>query len=937
MNELLRAHVRDLGSEGKDIYYGYGMIDFSGAEFCDDGYCDEYGVFASDAPVYTRAVISNEDIVLTPLNYYSIQNLLLTKVKLYTDATNYVTMKLQDVESLVISGYDAESTEEQEVTINCEGVSTTIRVTNPADYPAGWQYIVNEDDEVLLTDYDDIRKIDYDNDIMTKIYVPSQIDGKNVVALYSPEKTVYYGENDEYSYVTKTPVFSGEYYTRDQTREVYLPTTVTRIDDETFAYFGELRKIVMEADAVGVGENAFYSAHKLKTVDGKISQLGERAFSGAEALKAVKLADGMTEIPNHAFSDCISLEEISIPSTVTSIGYYSFNNNSSLTRVEFLGNNIKTIGYDAFARTTKLRSITLPEGLERIEFDAFYKSGITSVYIPASVTYIASGIFDDCGNLNTIVVNDNNQTFFDISDMVLLKYEYSDIVLLRGTKYFAIPVGTTRIDSGAFSGITTLMNPIVIPDSVRSIYGRAFYGCTGLTEVTIPKGAYLSSGAFAAGMDENYNYINLDVKLNVYNDSPAYTYATSGEFEYETLDASYARVVDPFNYGDTLLDSTEVEMYYDYGTKENGTFVNHTGINGRRTVKRVSEMVSTAYSGDAEYFRIGDTYFDATYKDLLNNDATTRVNVTVSGEYPAYTIPTGLTGKYRKYTNTVELPEGFSWMRDVYMGEMGEHTFLARYTPSESETYAPVDNIEITVDVVPGRTKLSDPEITVASKVFDDGWNIDSEYITVNIDGLDEDDYDVSGWTYDKSGTTTAVIYIYLNWDAAENYGFGDNYESSYYYEIENYEILEPTLDVHNLTEGTASVTVLSDGITVAADKACIVVVTNDGGETYSKVQAVEVDTNVYKFEFEITSETEVTVALKGNLNSNDQAIDLLDANVIYRSLLNPSSVAYRALSPLENALADLNGDGVVDLLDANVIYRSLLNHDSMAYSEILW
>ncbi len=81
----------------------------------------------------------------------------------------------------------------------------------------------------------------------------------------------------------------------------------------------------------------------------------------------------------------------------------------------------------------------------------------------------------------------------------------------------------------------------------------------------------------------------------------------------------------------------------------------------------------------------------------------------------------------------------------------------------------------------------------------------------------------------------------------------------------------------------------------------------------------------------------EVVVALKGNLKDNDTEIDLLDANVIYRSLLNPSSPAYRELTPVEMILADLNGDHSVDLLDANVIYRSLLSHSSPAYQAITW
>ena len=51
VNLLFRKHVVDLGEEGKDIYYGYGMIDFKDAEFCEDAICDEYGVFKAELSV----------------------------------------------------------------------------------------------------------------------------------------------------------------------------------------------------------------------------------------------------------------------------------------------------------------------------------------------------------------------------------------------------------------------------------------------------------------------------------------------------------------------------------------------------------------------------------------------------------------------------------------------------------------------------------------------------------------------------------------------------------------------------------------------------------------------------------------------------------------------------------------------------------------------
>ena len=76
---------------------------------------------------------------------------------------------------------------------------------------------------------------------------------------------------------------------------------------------------------------------------------------------------------------------------------------------------------------------------------------------------------------------------------------------------------------------------------------------------------------------------------------------------------------------------------------------------------------------------------------------------------------------------------------------------------------------------------------------------------------------------------------------------------------------------------------------------------------------------------------------MKGNLKDDDTTINMLDATVIYRSLLSPDSDAYRALTPVEAILADLDGNQNINMLDATVIYRSLLSPDSPAYEEIQW
>ena len=63
-------------------------------------------------------------------------------------------------------------------------------------------------------------------------------------------------------------------------------------------------------------------------------------------------------------------------------------------------------------------------------------------------------------------------------------YEYNDDYVPESLKWVII-TGGTSIGSRAFYGCSGLTS-ITIPDSVTSIDGWAFYGCSGLTSITIP-------------------------------------------------------------------------------------------------------------------------------------------------------------------------------------------------------------------------------------------------------------------------------------------------------------------------------------------------------------------------------------------------------------------------------------------------------------------
>ena len=92
---------------------------------------------------------------------------------------------------------------------------------------------------------------------------------------------------------------------------------------------------------------------------------------------------------------------------VVSIGERAFANSTSLAKI-ILPNTLKRIEQSAFAGCTSLASVTLPESLNGIESNTFEGcTSLTQITLPNETNYIGWGAFEGCENLATINIGDD--------------------------------------------------------------------------------------------------------------------------------------------------------------------------------------------------------------------------------------------------------------------------------------------------------------------------------------------------------------------------------------------------------------------------------------------------------------------------------------------------------------------------------------------------
>ena len=190
---------------------------------------------------------------------------------------------------------------------------------------------------------------------------------------------------------------------------------------------------------------------------------------------------------------------LTIPSTVTHSGttynvigivMNAFSGCTGLTSVT-IPSSVTFIGGYTFYGCTGLTSVTIPNSVTSIDGYTFYGcTGLTSVTIPSSVTSIGSNAFNRCTGLTSVTIGSSvtsigGGAFASCSGLSVVNFNALSCTF------------SSSVVSSPFSGCTSLTT-LNIGDGVTNIPHYAFNGCTGLTSVTIPNSViYIGNVAFS--------------------------------------------------------------------------------------------------------------------------------------------------------------------------------------------------------------------------------------------------------------------------------------------------------------------------------------------------------------------------------------------------------------------------------------------------------
>ena len=305
---------------------------------------------------------------------------------------------------------------------------------------------------------------------------------------------------------------------------VTLTDSITQIGGGAF-YTTAIRNITLPTGltilgGVGYDPGVFNNCYYLESIviPSGVKKIENNTFNGCYSLASITLNEGLETISGAAFASCSSLTGLTLPSTITAItgsttyrmlsGCYfkreNLVNNSSVptpTRyweLRFIDeereDGLLISGASVVGCRARAVSVTVPDGIDKIETNFSTCYNLTGITVPTSVTAITYGI--KCDSLERF-----DGPFASTDGKMLISAGTAIAFAYHNIKNYSVPEGVVTIGPSLFqpayqaSGI--VLETIVLPNSLERISDSAFSQCNTLKSVSFGNNLeYIGNYAF---------------------------------------------------------------------------------------------------------------------------------------------------------------------------------------------------------------------------------------------------------------------------------------------------------------------------------------------------------------------------------------------------------------------------------------------------------
>ncbi len=295
------------------------------------------------------------------------------------------------------------------------------------------------------------------------------------------------------------------------TMTVNIDPLVEVLPENLFAYTG-IRSVRLPNSITDIQRHVFYRCRDLDTVE--ISPYGglvidneafaESKWESANRVDGVTYMNDIAMYIDGAVGDTLTIRE------GTAIIAANFASGNKELKNLVLPNSVQVIGRNAFYDCTALREVKMPAGLQTVMDGAFQNCALEgALTFPKTTVYVGMSAFANCDSLDKVEIRDAKMSIgfgafagSEGIDTVLcgnrlsrmddgafaycssLRYFAPSAPERRQRETFILPSGIDTLHYSVFSNCA-FEGVIELPNSVKTVEGRAFAGCNNVGEIVL--------------------------------------------------------------------------------------------------------------------------------------------------------------------------------------------------------------------------------------------------------------------------------------------------------------------------------------------------------------------------------------------------------------------------------------------------------------------